>query len=595
MLYIGYTKSKKLKKLYLLAKEIIRNHGWKYFFYVVRLETKKQGLSMFVPDTAPEPTFLQKNYQNDYDNYLKHMHHNLSDESFTYSESSSITIIILFDGDVKGLELTIDSLQKQHHLNWNAIVLPINSTFSKELFKISENSNIKKFDFIDDGKKLINQINDFKGDLICILKTGDLLDEFALAKSTSHLNQHNHDIVYSDHDLVKNNVRTYPFFKPNWSPYLFRSMNFLSPFCLIKTQIFNQILLEVKFQNCIQYDILLKCIEITNNISHIGLPLCSTPPKIFLKNEIQCNKTILQNHFNRIKIKASIKNGIVKNTLRINYELNSKPKVSILIPTKNNYKMIKRCIDSIEKNTNYSNKEIIIIDNDSDPNYKNYKKLKKYYDSLSHDIINYKGNFNFSKMNNLAAKQSSGELLLFLNDDTKILESNWLDELVSICMQDDVGAVGPKLIFSDGTIQHAGMVFLKTGAGFHPGMRLKKNTNAYHNALNVMRDYSAVTGACLLVKKNIFEKVGGFDDQFDVYYGDSDLCLKIIDTSFRVIYTPFTELLHEGSNSIHYWHAGASFFDVENHQLFIKKWSYLKNGDPYYNPNLDWDYSLTDS
>jgi GT2 family glycosyltransferase len=196
-------------------------------------------------------------------------------------------------------------------------------------------------------------------------------------------------------------------------------------------------------------------------------------------------------------------------------------------------------------------------------------------------------------MNNLAVKESSGDLLLFLNDDTKVLDPNWLDELVSVCMQSDVGAVGPKLIFSDNTIQHAGMVFLNTGAGFHPGMRLEKNTDTYHNIINVMRDYSAVTGACLLVKKDVFTKIGGFDDQFDVYYGDSDLCLKIIESGYRVVYTPFTELLHEGSNSIQFWHSGASFFDVENHQLFLKKWSYLKNGDPFYNSNLDWDYSIS--
>jgi GT2 family glycosyltransferase len=160
-------------------------------------------------------------------------------------------------------------------------------------------------------------------------------------------------------------------------------------------------------------------------------------------------------------------------------------------------------------------------------------------------------------------------------------------------MQSDVGAVGPKLIFSDNTIQHAGVVFLNTGAGFHPGMKLKTTTDAYHNLLNVTRESSAVTGACLLVKKDVFEKIGGFDNQYDIYYGDADLCLKIIHAGFRVIYTPFSELLHEGSHSIQHWHGGASFFDVENHQVFIKKWSYLRSGDPYYSSNLDWDYSIS--
>jgi len=589
MSYIGYSRIKKIKKLYLLTKAIIGNWGWKYFFYVVRLEFKKQGLSVFVPDKKPQPSYLQKHYQNDYDQYLKHMHQNLSNELTDLPDTKlpTITILILFDGDSKKLELTMNSIQKQYYKNWSVILLPINLQIFEKTTK-TNNSNIKQVISPKNNKIFTEQIIKSKSDFFCILKSGNLLDEFAFSKTILYLNHNDSDLIYSDHDVIKENHRTYPFFKPDWSPYLFRSMDFLSPFCLIKTQIFNEIHFEVKFLNCFEYDVLLKCIEQTNNIFHISLPLCSIPQLTYSKNKIESNKEIIQNYLNRIHIKANVENGIVKNTLRVNYNLTSKPKVSILIPTRNNYKILKRCIESIEKKTTYSNKEIIIIDNNSDN-----LQVKTYYDSLSHKIINFNGNFNFSKMNNLAVKHSSGDLLLFLNDDTKVLDSNWLEELVSICLQDDVGAVGPKLIFSDDTIQHAGMVFLKTGSGFHPGMRLEKNTNSYHNIVNVMHDYSAVTGACLLVKKNIFNDIGGFDNQFDVYYGDSDLCLKIIDAGYRVVYTPFTELLHEGSNTIHFAHAGATFFDVENHQIFIKKWSYLKTGDPFYNSNLDWDYSIS--
>lgn len=589
MPYIGYSRIKKIKKLYLLSKAIIDNWGWKYFFYVVRLEFKKQGLSMFIPDEKPQPSFLQKNYQNDYDQYLKNMHSNLFNELIDFSNIKlpSIMFLILFDGDSKKLDFTMNSIQKQHYKNWSAILLPVDSQISTKIKKTGY-PNIKDIIFSQNDKNFSEQITNLKSDYFCILKSGNQLDEFALSKFILYLTHSNSDLIYSDHDVINSFNRTYPFFKPDWSPYLFRSMNFLSPFCLIKAQIFNKIQFEIKFLNCFEYDILLKCIELTNNISHISLPLCSVSQSIDPKNKIDCNKKIIKNHLIRIQIKANVENGFIKNTLKLNYETISKPKVSILIPTRNNYKILKRCIESIEKNTNYSNKEIIIIDNDSD-----HPQIKKYYDSLPHKIINFNGNFNFSKMNNLAVKQSSGELLLFLNDDTKVLHSNWLDELVGICMQNDVGAVGPKLIFSDDTIQHAGMVFLKTASGFHPGMRLEKTTDAYHGILNSIRDYSAVTGACLLVKKNIFEIVDGFDNQFDVYYGDSDLCLKIIHAGYRVVYTPYAELLHEGSNTIHFSHAGATFFDVESHQIFSKKWIYLKNGDPFYNSNLDWDNSIS--
>jgi O-antigen biosynthesis protein len=586
MTYIGYTKSKKIKKLLILSKKIILAHGWNYFFFLVKHEFKKQGFSILSPDSAPQPSFLHENYQSEYIEYLKNIYHNLSKEFQTINNTRSITVIILFDGNNQKLYHTIDSLKKQTHSNWNALILPLTLKSSKNIVEI-DTTKIKKLDFTDNDKKLTDSLSS-KSDFFCMLKAGNLLDQYALSKILSIHDHDNSDLVYSDHDIIQDGDRTYPFFKPNWSPYLLRSTNFLSPLCIIKAQIFNKIRIESKFLNSIDYDILLKCIEITNKVFHVSLPLCSIEEEDYSKKQLSSHKIVLQNHLNRIKINGTVENGISANSFRVRCKLTSKPKVSILIPTKNNYHMIKRCIDSLEKKTNYSNKEILIIDNDSD-----CPKVKKYLQNIPYKIIDYKGNFNFSKMNNFAAKQTSGDLLLFLNDDVKAIDSNWLDELVSVCIQDDVGAVGPKLIFSDSTIQHAGMVFLKTGAGFHPGMRLEKETSAYHNIVNLMRDYSAVTGACLLVKKTVFDDVDGFDNNFDVYYGDSDLCLKIINAGFRVIYTPFTELLHEGSDTIQSHHAGASFFDVENHQLFIKKWPYLKNGDPFYNSNLDWDYSIS--
>jgi GT2 family glycosyltransferase len=585
MTYIGYTKSKKLKKLFKLSRFFIATYGWRYFLFLAKHEFKKQGFSIFTPDAAPKPSFLFENYQTEYADYLKNIHHNLSKE-FQTTNTQSITMIILFDGNTQKLNHTIDSLKKQNHLNWNALILPLTLKSSKTIVEI-DSTKIKKLDFTDDDKKLTESLLS-KSDFFCILKAGNFLDQYALSKILSIQDHENSDLVYSDHDMILDNDRAYPFFKPNWSPYLLRSTNFLSPLCIIKAQIFNKIRIESNFLNSIDYDILLKCTEITNKIFHVAIPLCSIEEEHYSKKQLLSHKIVLQNHLNRIKINGTVKNGIGKNSFRVCYKLTLKPKVSILIPTRNNYNMIKRCIDSLEKKTNYSNKEIIIIDNDSD-----CPKVKKYLQNIPYKIINFKGNFNFSKMNNFAAKETSGDLLLFLNDDTKTIDANWLDELVSVCMQDDVGAVGPKLVFSDSTIQHAGMVFLKTGAGFHPGMRLEKETSAYHNFANVMRDYSAVTGACLMIKKTVFDDVGGFDNNFDVYYGDSDLCLKIIDAGFRVIYTPFTELLHEGSDTIQYRHKGASFFDVENHLLFIKKWPYLKNGDPFYNSNLDWDYSIS--
>ena len=595
MSYIGYTPWKKLKKLFLLSRGLIKHYGIRYFIYVVKLELRTQGFSVFSLDAKPQDAVSNPLFQEKYLKLLEYYKEKFTNELLPQKEFSympTIKIIIIFNkNNFDQLQHTIDSLQNQSYQNWNALLFFIDSNNNISLpSQIKEISKINISQSDGNVRKFFDEILNDKFDFIGFLPPGNLLDSFALSQFVLKLNKNReYDILYSDNDIIEDGLRKNPFFKPDWSPYLQNSMNYISSLCLVKKELIEKISLESKFLDCLEYDVILKCVEKSNKILHIPLPLCSikhqNPSKLYL----QYKKLSLTNHLKRMNISAKVELSILKNTFRIHYDIQGKPKVSIIIPTKDNLGTIKRCIKSIQKKTNYQNKEIIIVDNASEK-----KELMDYYKSLPFKILTYSENFNFSKMNNFAVEHSTGDLLLFLNDDTKILDPFWLDELVSVCLQKDVGAVGPKLILSDDTIQHAGMVFLKTGAGFHPAMRQEKNSNVYHNAINVMKDYSAITGACLLTKKEIFKQVGGFDNQFDVYYGDSDLCLKIRDAGYRIIYTPFTELLHEGSMSVSYWHAGATFFDVENHQAFIKKWPYLKDGDPYYNPNLDWDYSLID-
>ena len=592
--YVGYTRWKKLKKLYHISRGIIFLHGIRYYWYVVKLELRKNGLGTFSADQKPISAFNDISFHKQYQNYLKQLDEKLAKESSDKSNKSfympKISIVLIIDDkNLDDVKNTIDSIKNQTYDNWEITIFSTNS--SQNISKINElikNDNPK---IIFCGKlsdASFKNILNLNGDFVGFLHAGIQLSKFGLNEFIKNLNQSpNSDILYSDHDyLDENNVRNNPFFKPNWSPYLFRSIDYLSPFYIIKKTILKKINPDLIIHKCFNFDVLLQSIEKTTFIYHISIPLCS------IKNPTLVNfdskKLALSNHLKRINVDVKVKDGLVKNTFQIKYLLHEKPKVSIIIPTKNNYHILKRCISSIEKKTNYKNKEIIIVDNSSTDN-----ATKKYYSSLSYPIINYSENFNFSKMNNLAVASSSGQLLLFLNDDTQVLDSFWLDELVSIAMQDDVGIVGPKLIFSDNTIQHAGVVFLKTGSGFHPLMRQLEYSSGYHNILNSTRDYSAVTGACLMIKKEIFDKVGNFDNSFDVYYGDADLCLQVVKMGYRVIYTPFTKLLHEGSFTI--TKDNASHFDIENHVKFIKKWPYLKNGDPFYNSNLDWDYSISET
>jgi len=593
MSYIGDTPWKKLKKLFMISTDLIKHYGIRYFIYVMRVEYEKKGFSMFTPDEKPLDAISNPLFQEQYTKLLGRFKEKFTNELLHEKEFSylpTVRIIVIFNkNNVDQLQHTINSLQNQSYQNWDLFL------FSKDLDnKISLPPQINEISKISISKskgkflKFYKEIMSGEYDLIGFLEPGDLLDSFALSQFVLKFNKNKeYDILYSDNDTVEDGIKQNPFFKPDWSPYLQHSMNYISSFCLIKKELFEKISLESKYLDCMEYDILLKCVEKSDKIFHIPLPLCSVQDQNYSGYYSNLQKLSLAHHLKRMNIFANVENGIVKNTFRIRYELEEKPKVSIIIPTKDNLAAIKRCIESIKNKTRYENIEIIIVDNAS-----NKKEVTDYYNSLSIKILTYTENFNFSKMNNFGVEHSTGDLLLFLNDDTKVLDPLWLDELVGICLQKDVGVVGAKLVFFDNSIQHAGMLFLKTGAGFHPAMRQNKNSDVYHNTVNVMKDCSAVTGACLLTTKKIFKQVGGFDNQFDIYYGDSDLCLKIQDAGYRIVYTPFTELLHDGSSSISHWHAGASFFDVENHQVFIKKWPRLKNGDPYYNPNLDWDYTL---
>ena len=420
----------------------------RYYFHVVNLELRKNGLAVFALDQKPISRFEDIQYFQKYKNYLKHLNKKLLKErvdkrnKVSYMPLISI-ILIITDKNFDELKNTIDSIKNQTYDNWQIIVFSIDSL--KNTSRVNEliernNSKIVFYDKLSDTS--FNNIFSFNGDFMGFLDTGIELSKFALYEFISEINQHpNSEILYSDHDyLDENNVRVDPFFKPNWSPYLFRSTDYLSSFYIIKKTVLEKINSHLIINDCFNFDILLQSTEITKFIHHISIPLYSIKHKQMLN--VNSKKLALSNHLKRINLKAIVKHGITMDTFQINYKLDKKPKVSIIIPTKNNYRILKRCIDSIEKKTNYENKEIIIVDNSSTD-----VVTKKYYSSLPYKIISYSENFNFSKMNNLAVQSSSGELLLFLNDDTKVLDSFWLDELASIAMQEDVGIVGPKLNF----------------------------------------------------------------------------------------------------------------------------------------------------
>ena len=588
----------RIKKLTKLSLDIIKTYGLSYYLRVAIDELEKQKLDL-LREQVGNNKLEQIKAHSDSEKYKIYVEKYNSESTNNILESQlnykpKFTIIIPSNPkNLTYIEPLFVSIKKQVYDNYEIIILQSDDNLKNsitEKLDLTNNKAITNITFISKTSDIQKNVH---GDFVCVLEPGNKLTNNAFFKTCEFLNKNtDSEIIYTDSDnLDKNGNRINPFFKPDWSPYLFFSINYLGPLCFIRKEIFNKLPLDKISNSTLHYETILKATEISKKIKHVSLPLCSVQQKPF-SNQFLEKKKILSNHFKQKKINAAVNSSMDSDIFNIKFNFENNPLVSIIIPTKNNRRILNRCIQSIQKYTSYKNFEIIIIDNNStDPS------TKSYYQSLPYTVLDYKDSFNFSKMNNYAVKHAKGDFLLFLNDDTKVLEPDWLQEMIGVCSQNDVGAVGAKLVYSDNTIQHAGIVILETGAGFHPFQQLLQDSDRYFNFINVMRDCSAVTGACLMTKKEIFTKVNGFDDDFDLYYGDADLCLRIIDSGYHVVYAPSAKLLHDGSHSIKTSLSSlaphpVAHFAVENHFQFIKKWPMVKDGDQFYNKNLSWDYSI---
>ena len=570
----------KLKKLFRMSTELIHEYGFTYFLRIAFEEFFKQKGELFSPDTISN--IIKNEFIVDYDNFLENLQLTKTfcqSKIKTFSIFPSFSLILFVD---ENSPLIQKILKDQIYENFELILVSSTKKHIDSFITKNDISNFQKL--VMDFPKIDDILSISKSDFFIFLNNFSVLQTNFIFNIVEKINQnHLGDVYYFDEDFIdKKGNRINPFFKPNWSPYLLRSFNYIGNSFAIHKQLLTK-LSNFELDENFHYELLLHCAELSNDFIHVPIPSSS----ILQTQKIDQSK-ILSKHIKRLELNAVVESTNILNTYRVHYSLQNEPKVSIIIPTKNNKSLLKRCIDSLENNTNYKNFEIIIIDNDTDD-----ENTLEYYDSLDYKIFSYKEPFNFSKMNNLGSTKSNGDYILCLNDDTKAIDSNWLTEMVSICQQNDVGIVGAKLLHSNGTIQHAGAVFLKSGSGFHIFENILENDTGFFNLHNVIRDFSAVTGACLLIKKLVFDKINGYDDNFDLFYGDADLCLKTIKAGFHVIYTPFARLLHEGSTTIK--KNSESFFAIENHFHFIKKWPHLKYGDPFYNNNLGWNYTIAKS
>ena len=307
-------------------------------------------------------------------------------------------------------------------------------------------------------------------------------------------------------------------------------------------------------------------------------------------NEFEAGRKAVEEHYKRVGIPAKVEHSNFYGMFRTKYCWKEKPLISIIIPNKDHIEDLKKCMDSIDEKSTYRNYEFVIVENNSteEETFVYYKQIEKRENV---QVIYYEGGFNFSKINNFGVQYAKGEYLLLLNNDTEIIAPECLEELLGYCMRDDVGIVGAKLCYPDDTIQHAGVVIGFGGMAGHAFIESSRYDIGYMGRIMCAQDYSAVTAACMMTKKSVFERVDGLTEKLVVAFNDIDYCLKVRGINKLVVYNPYAELYHYESKSrgLEDTPERIERFNREV-ALFTERWeNILIEGDPYYNPNLTLD------
>lgn len=528
---------------------------------------------------------------------------NQRNKKFAYEPLISI-ITPLYNTPKEFFMEYINSIKNQTYSNWEVCIVDATDTkleYIEEIIKKDKRIKYKKLKINKGISENSNEaIKMATGEFIALMDHDDIIEPNALFEIVESLNKFPEtDFIYSDEDKFEGNIknRFSPFFKPDFSPDFLRSNNYICHLSVIRSKLINEVGgFKKEFDGAQDYDLFFRITEKTKNILHIPKILyhwrihnTSTAKNIDKKMyAVEAGRKAIQEHCDRIGLKAEVENEKTLGTYRVKYKIQSEPLVSIIIPNKDSLSYLKTAIQSIEKST-YKNYEILIVENNSEK-----KNTYKYYEAIQKNskvkVLKYKEKgFNFSKINNFAVEFAKGEYIVLLNNDIKVITPNWIEEMLSLCQREDVGIVGAKLLYQDNTVQHAGVVIGMGGIAGHVNRTISDKSPGYYSRVKVINNYYAVTAACLMTKRELYKKVQGLDEKFKVAFNDVDYCMKIRQLNKLVIYTPYAKLYHYESKSRGYEDTPEKKkrFDEEI-ELFKNKWNEnLEKGDPYFNMNLD--------
>ena len=513
------------------------------------------------------------------------------------------------------LRQLIQSLQDQTYNNWELCIAnasPQDASMEYVLKSCSAMDSRIVWKKLKENRGISENTNEAfamaTGDYVGLLDHDDLLAPNALYEIAAALEKEPEtEVLYTDEDKVRGEQLEHfqPHLKPDFNEDLLRSNNYICHFFVVKRTLLQKVGgMRKEFDGAQDYDFIFRCTETAGKICHIPEILyhwrtheASTADNPQSKlYAFEAGKRAIEENLKRRGLQGEVSHTKDYGFYRVKYAVQGEPLVSIIIPNKDAKTDLEKCIRSVKEKSSYKNYEILIVENNSEP-----EEIFAYYKELSKDpairLLKWKKEFNYSAINNFAAKKARGEYLLFLNNDTEVITEDWIQELLGICQRQGTGAVGARLYYGDHTIQHAGTVIGIGGIAGHMFVNLPGERTGYMHKAALIQDLSAVTAACMLVKREAFEEVGGFEEQLSVAFNDVDLCLRLREKGYLVVYDPYAELYHYESKSRGAEDSKEKVRRFQSEIEFMRcRWEkLLKAGDPYYNKNLSltkWNYSL---
>lgn len=525
--------------------------------------------------------------------------------SFDRSPLFSI-VVPLFRTPIAFFDAMYASVRDQSYGNWELILVnasPEDPSLAHKLSSLKD-ERVVVFEVENDGiaQNTNVGIEAARGDFICFLDHDDVLSPDALYEYASIVDIFpDVDILYCDEDRFDaQGWHSAPFFKPDFSPELLRAHNYITHFLCVSSECVSRIgLMDGLFDGAQDYDFTLRVVECARRVVHVPRVLyhwrmheastsMNPESKTYAKDAGLC---AVEAHCDRMGFKASVERTDMPFAYRIVRDPRDWGRVDIVIPTKDHAHLLQACVESILKACTYANYRIVIVENNSEEleTFECYQNLQALDDRVS--VVTWPEEFNYSKIVNFGAAQGDGRYILFLNNDTEVITPDFLETMLGYFEDEGVGVVGAKLLYADGTVQHAGVGVGLLGAAAHLFTSLPADAGGYFDRARLPQNLSAVTGACQLVRRDIYERVGGYTEDFAVGYNDVDFCLKTVRAGYRVVCTPYARMSHYEFSSRGRDMCGERMERVRKEtDLLRSRWpEFFEGSDPYLNPNLSKD------